>query len=242
MAATLEAQRLTEAHRKVQLRVGVETISQLAATWRLLDPENLDDTLDRWLRVALPIIRSQRTRSARLAANYLTTFRSLEIGMSVGFAPVLAEVAAAEAVTTSLVVTGPASVRSALKRGVPIAKAVETAQAKSAASGMRHVLNGGRDTIINTIDSDPRALGFARAVSGKPCHFCAMLASRGPVYKSQQSGGFQAHDHCSCAVEPVYRRDADWPAGSRRYQELWDEVTAGKSGGEAISAFRAALA
>lgn len=68
-----------------------------------------------------------------------------------------------------------------------------------------------------------------------------MLALRGAVY-SATSGAFQAHDHCACSLEPVYRRDQEWPAGSREYQRIWRETTGRMGGAEARNAFRAALA
>jgi hypothetical protein len=47
------------------------------------------------------------------------------------------------------------------------------------------------------------------------------LAARGPVYKSEQSADFQAHDHCGCAAEPFYRGSA-WPGRSREFLATYD--------------------
>lgn len=243
MAATVEAARLTEAHRLAQLRIGVNVIAALHAAWPLLDINDLDGTFYRWLTVVAPLIRAQRARSATLAGNYLTAFRALELGVGDTTAQlVLADELDMAALTTSLLVTGPARIKANIARTVPAPKAASIAEAASAAAAMRHALNGGRETITRTVESDRKALGWARATSGKTCHFCAMLASRGPVYRGHDTGDFQAHDHCSCTVEPVYRHDADWPGGARRYQELWQSSTAGLSGDDARNAFRQALA
>lgn len=243
MAATAEANRLTQSHRLAQARIGADTVRQMLAAWPLLQIDDLDGTFPAWLRVATPIIRTQRRTSARLAANYLTTFRSLELGVAAaGAAPSLAETLAVDALATSLLVTGPAMIRSALARQVPLPKALSSAKAASAGAAMRHAMNGGRETITRTVAADPKALGWARATSGKACAFCAMLASRGPVY-NDATVHFDAHDHCSCSAEPVYRDDADWPAGARRYQQIWEEATAGAAGPAASrAAFRRALA
>lgn len=240
MAATLEARRLTEAHRLAQARLGTQVVADMFTVWRLLDVDRLDRTFDRWLTAVVPIVQARRTTSARLAANYLTTFRVLELGDDT-FTPVLAEEATEQAVVTSMLVTGPAAIRSARAKGVPSPTAVATAQARSAAAAMRHALGGGRDTIAATAAADPKALGWARATAGKACHFCAMLAARGPVF-SDRTVSFRAHDGCSCSAEPTYHRDDPWPAGARRYRELWNTATAGKSGAEARNAFRDALA
>lgn len=252
MAATAEAARLTEAHRLAQQRIGMTTVAQMLAAWRLLDPEELDRTIEQWLDVVGPLVRAGRRDSARLAANYLTAFRTLELGITPGrFAPAIAEELPFRQLATSLIVTGPGTIRDGLAHGRRLADIVDVAQAKSAGAAMRHTINGGRQSIIDTVVEDRRALGWARTVSGRPCAFCAMLASRGPVYKG---GSFDAsdvrfhgvgeakvHDHCSCGVEPVYRADADWPAGGRRWGQLWQESTRGLSGDDARDAFRSAL-
>lgn len=237
MAATIEARRLTEAHRLTQARLGAQTILRMRQLWPILDGEALDASFPLWLRSVTPLVRLQRVASARLAASYLGAFRTLELGLSADTTtPRLAETVVTDALTTSMLVTGPAAVKSATKRGVTIERAMTIAEAMSASAAMRHALNGGRDTIVNTVRADRTALGWARATSGSPCAFCAMLASRGPVYKTETTGGFQAHDHCSCAVEPVYRRDADWPAGGRRYQEIWNEAKL--ADGDTVANFR----
>lgn len=226
MAATAEARRLTEAHRQAQARLGSDTVRQMLAAFPLLDGTNLDGTFDRWLRVVVPGLRSQRSTSATLAANYLLTFRALELGVSAArMAPVIADVLPVGAVTTSLVVTGPASIKSSISRGVALPAAMETAQVATSRAAMRHVMDGGRQTIMETVRSDRQAKGWARATSGKACSFCAMIASRGPVF-SEDTAHFEAHDGCSCSAEPVYRDDAAWPAGSAKYQAGWDQAKA----------------
>lgn len=205
MAATREAARLTEAHRLAQSRLGVATIRRMLVLWPLLDLENLDVTFERWLRAATPVVQAQRGRSSTLAANYLATFRALELGVKVPPAsPVLAAPAPTRALARSLLVTGPLSVKRNMTRGIPLAKANELALAASSRAAMRHVLNGGRETILATTAKDRRSSGrYARVTSAKACAFCDLLASRGAVY-SADTADFAAHDGCSCSAEPEY--------------------------------------
>lgn len=232
---------LTEAHRLAQLRLGTTTIEQLLRIWPLLDPTDLDGTTEQWLRVAIPIVQTQRSASSALAASYVTTFRALTVGPDGEYLPVLAGPANAQALLTSLTVTGPVRLRQLTGRAIPIGRAAELASVTAARSGMRHVLDGGRDTVQQSIAADRRALGWSRVTSGAPCAFCAMLAGRGPDYRSEDSAGFAAHDGCSCSAEPVYSADQEWPAGAGQYRQLWDDSTAGLSGNEAINAFRQAF-
>src|SRR5688500_11513297 len=193
------ARKLSAAHRDTQRRIGVQTIEALRAVWRLLDPDDLDGSFAAWLIAVLPVIETKRSTSARVAAAYLATFKELEVGKPAK--PVLAVDPPARAVATSMLVTGPLSVKRNVARGVPLGRAMSTAQAASAAAAMRHVLNGGRDTISATIQADRDAQGYARVASSNACSYCAGL--EGITFPDDTV--FAAHDGCSCSSEPVYR-------------------------------------
>jgi len=240
MAATLVGAQLTELQRAVQLRLAAQTVSQMRSVWGLLDPADLDATFGRWLRVAVPVVQNNRAASARLAAAYLAAFRKAEVGATAGLPVVLAAPVDVKAVTTSLLVTGPWSIKKAIGRGVDLARAVDVAEARSSAAAMRHTLDGGRGMILDTVTADRQALGWSRVASGNACAFCAMLASRGPDYLSDVSASFEAHDGCQCGAEPVYQADAAWPGNSQRYRDLWDQTAAGSD--DPINSFRRALA
>lgn len=236
MAATATARRLTEAHRLSQGRLGASTIQAVRAAFRLLDPDDLDGSVERWLRVVTPIITNQRRQSALMAANYLEAFKKLELGSDAVLRAVLADLLPAEQIVTAMTVTGPVSIKAAMTRGVPLGSAVQTAELNTARAGLRLALGGGRDTITETTRADRQAVGWARATSGQPCPFCAMIASRGAIY-SERSVQFEAHDGCACSAEPVYREDAALPAGSERWARLWAEADA--SEGDTVKNFQA---
>ena len=79
-------------------------------------------------------------------------------------------------------------------------------------------------------------LGWARVLVGQEnCPFCAMLASRGPVYtektvllagrRSRTRDGLQYHDHCDCTAVAVVR-GKPWE-GEEQYdalEQLWIEA------------------
>lgn len=68
---------------------------------------------------------------------------------------------------------------------------------------VREVFRNSRNTIVSYSKSDSRAIGYARTTDGDPCKFCAMLATRGPIY-AQDTVGFASHSKCGCSGEPVY--------------------------------------
>lgn len=248
MASTDAGRRLTEAHRLAQARLGAQTVLLLRSAWPLLDPTDLDGTAARWLRVTTPLVARQHLASASLAASYYRAFRFAEVGEG-GYFPSLDEMADLRAVTTSLTVTGPIGIKDRMRSAIPLARAVEAAEAGAAAAGMRHALNGGRNTILNAVRGDRTALGWIRVTSADPCAFCALLASRGPVFKdgdtfSASDARFvgdddaKVHDSCFCGIEPVYRPDSEWPGRAREWAVLYADAARGES--DPLNAFRRA--
>lgn len=200
MAASLATRRLTEAHRLAQTRLGVATVAQLRRAWRILNPDDVDGTFDLWLAAAAPIVASQHEGSATLAARYLETFKRMSLGDAATIRPAPVELDRS-ALATSLLVTGPLSIKRAMTHGVPVARALKTAEAASSAAGMRHALDGGRQTIMATLRADPRARGWRRVASGGACKFCVSLEGK---FHRAETADFPAHDGCACSQEPVF--------------------------------------
>lgn len=236
MAATLIGDQLTEAHRLAQLRIGAQVALEMDATWALMDIGDLDRSALRWAAVSSSVVRGRRFQSANLAANYLRTFRSAELGLAVNdFSPVLSPSLDPDALMTSLRVTGPVKVKQALSRGLSPTEAMAQGQAASSGAAMRHAMNGGRDTLMGSVQADPRALGYMRVTSHDPCAFCVMLSSRGPVYKSKATAAFQPHDTCSCMPQPVFHRDAPWHESAQRNHDTWVAAQAAHDSTDGLS-------
>ena len=91
-----------------------------------------------------------------------------------------------------------------------VARAAEEAFAATigalASRAQREVLSAGREKVQRS------APLWRRVTDGKPCGFCAMVASRGPVYGSAKSAGDgnRYHDHCGCTVEPFHGDPREW--------------------------------
>lgn len=238
MAATVEGARATEQHRLAQLEVEKRALADLRQIWPAFDIKNPESSWEPVKRSLMAVVEVRRQESARQAAFYYQNFRFNETGEL--FDPVIATQTAsdAEAAAVSLDVTGLFSARH-LNAENASAPASITLVRLSGTVG-RLVLNGGRQTIEENTRRDERSTGYARVTSGKACFFCAMLASRGPVYRSD-TVRFRAHDHCRCTAEPRFHdlRSA-WPPKSREYRELWDATTGEASGQEAVRVFRRA--
>lgn len=222
MAVTAAGRSLTAAHARSQAQIRAAVLQQLTRLWPTLDVARLDATSPGFISAATGVILGGRALSSRAAALYLEQFRAAE-GVR-GRAPIVIDrptPEARDAIRTSLLVTGPVSIKKAASQGRFGQAVISSAFALVAGSAARHVSEGGWNTIQETVRVDERAAGWARAASANACAFCALLASRGPVYR-EETADFDAHDNCSCGIEPVFDRDQyEWPPNSREYLDAY---------------------
>jgi hypothetical protein len=221
MARTSEGRALTRMHTKQQLalRAKVTTeVMRLYALWDLKDKQSFQ----RFQNAMVVVAQLRAIESATLAASYYEQFRAVDAPARAARAASRVALAAppvAEQIRASVSATARAGVFRALRAGKPYEVAMQNGLVEVSGAVSRLALQGGRDTIEQAVMRDPSALGWARVASANACGFCAMLASRGPVYK-EETVDFEAHDHCTCGSEPVYE-GAEWPPNSKEYQDLW---------------------
>lgn len=86
----------------------------------------------------------------------------------------------------------------------------------------RHVHQQSRETLIASIEADTKNVRYARMMRGREtCGWCRMLASRGFVYRSEDSAGGNhawGHDRCQCEVVP------DFSLTSGEHEEYQREI------------------
>lgn len=112
--------------------------------------------------------------------------------------------------------------------------------------------DAGRKLIYLNAKKDRKVIAYVRASrTGTPCYFCAMLISRGLVYKTKKvtrDGVTREehdlfHDNCNCYSQPVfstaeYDNDERYNL-NRELNKLWSEKIRGKfSGQDAINEWR----
>nr|BFF26858.1 hypothetical protein GCM10025732_48230 [Glycomyces mayteni] len=127
-----------------------------------------------------------------------------------------------------------------IAQGVPTNVALELMIKRMSGSAFRHTYNGSRDTIMRTVQKSNTMVGYQRvSMTGWPCYFCAMLISRGAVYK-RNMGRFKAHDSDKCTAEPRFRNELlNKPdAQVKKFSDIWGASGAKHSGMDAINAFR----
>lgn len=209
----------------------------------ILNLSDFDGTWPAARRALAQVIRAERRASADLGAVYYRQARSaagLPAATSVGRPRPLSP----ERLEKALDGAGPAVFRRSLRLGATPADALDRIAVTVSGTATRLALEGGRDVVENSVREDDDALGWARISDGDPCAWCAMLLSRGAIYKSAKTAGSVAHggelfhDHDGCQVVPIFDRDSPLVAQADDLYEQWKRVTAGHSGAEARKAWR----
>ncbi|MFC8531928.1 hypothetical protein [Nocardia sp. NPDC057227] len=138
----------------------------------------------------------------------------------------------------SLLGTGPGEV----VRRLPAVEAGDSAEADASTAARalstrvaaRIALDGGRRVVQRAVDLDQEAIGWARVLNASPCYFCALLASRGAVYKADSfasadgrfdgDGIAKTHDKCRCGMRPVYSPNDFFDHTAADALRQWKEV------------------
>lgn len=234
MARTTVGATLTAQHRSRQLAVRARTLQEFRTLWPMWEATD-ERSFGRLVTATVPLIDLRRQTSSGIAADYYQAFRVAE-GAGGRTEARLAEAVERDKLVTSLYVTGQVQVQRSVRAGFSPQAAKLNSLTTMSGAVTRHVLDGGRQTVLRSIEADTRTVGWQRVTDGAPCHFCAMLASRGAVY-GEGSADFQAHDHCGCSAEPAYEGSRMRPE-AERWSELYKAEASGQK--DPLNAFRRA--
>lgn len=222
-----EQARVSEQHRAAQARLLAVVAADTARVFPLLDVNNVDQSFQGFVNGMEATVNARRTVSSSLSATYYTAIRD-DAEVNGNFTPRLNPTVNKEQLFTSLLVSGPVAIKKNLAAGASAQTARQAALTNTIKAAQRHVINGGRATILDSVRRDSGALGWARLTDGQPCAFCALLASRGPAYKSEGTSKFRAHDGCGCTAVPVFDVNAPWPGRAEEFRQQYDETIAGR--------------
>lgn len=208
MALTAEGRALTRAHANQQLAIAARAEQSSRALWRRLDVQDLDRSELTWLPAQVELLRRSFGESQALTEEYVSQYRATEADGPTG--PFVSPIFPAAAMASTMHVHGPLRVKAYIGKGASPSGAHGAALNKFTGMVRRQTLMGGRMAIDSTSGADQSAIGWRRVTGSNPCTFCAMLASRGPVYSSEDTALQRAgvklhyHGHCKCSAEIVY--------------------------------------
>lgn len=232
-------------YRRTQALMAARMAQQVLRVWReLMNPAKVDASWPAVRAALIPIVEQAREQSAALARAAYTDARR-DAGVPGGeLAPSDPLPLALKRLESALDVTGPVEFKKAIAAGRTPQQAMDAAAVRMVGSTQYLALEGGRQVMQRSIASDERATGYARVTDADPCAWCAMLASRGPVYKSAKTagdpraGGDSYHDHCACQAWPAFTLDEPFIGVAEKLYDDWLRETRGRGGQHAVNAFR----
>ncbi|WIE54222.1 hypothetical protein [Curtobacterium sp. MCBD17_003] len=210
VALTAEGRALTEANGVLQLQLAAQAAAVSLNLWDQLQQAHLDASSIDWLAMNTALASKFYDQSVATTSAYISAYRTAEIGTDAS--PIVTPAFDSALTAQILLVAGPIRVKNLVASGMSGSAALAAARNGFAGMMRRQVLMGGRETIDLTTSHDQQAIGWRRVSDGNPCAFCAMLCSRGPVYRSRASAGddpvagdgMHFHSHCGCHAEIVY--------------------------------------
>lgn len=251
--ATTPAQ-VTATHRTRQGQLNRVLSAELDQLWPLLVSGPKDDTFPVWSARATLLLRQYAQAAAAIGNAAYTAYRGLAVPNAGRFTPPVGALPEIEQIQRSL---GWAT------RNVDVdadPTVLESAKTQAAATAQRHVTNTGRSAVVDAVEADERAVAWARRTDGDPCAFCALMASRGAVYKTRNTAGrdsnlglgrqrhkfvgeglFKFHDLCACVAVPVFAgEDFELEPHIQAADELYQQVSGPYYGRAKLDAFRRA--
>ena len=225
MARTPLGTALTQAHRGQQQALRASVVRDVMKLWPAWQPSR-PDSYQAFERAMVLLVQSRSGQSAAIAARYYEMYRAIESPAKTLRTVPIAQPKSVEEIRAAIGATTRGAVYKSLAAGKPFETVMRNSLVEVSGTVSRDALAGGRETIYAEQVRDPRAMGVARITGAAPCAFCAMLASRGDVYLSEESAGqidgqmMEWHTNCDCGIEVAYE-GYEMNARSLAQREQW---------------------
>lgn len=244
MTKTLDSSRtaldVAVAAKAAQMSIRANLMRDTVSLWPLLDKTRIGDTFPGWATAMSLLVRRYHGQSSQAAGRAYQVTRELHTQSPaprslLHIAPEPDE----EWMTRAFGFAGPGMLERDTARP-------NTALSTTLGTATRIALDGGRTTTLDTVEADPIAVGWYRVTDASPCAFCALLASRGVVYKSDSfeasnarfagDGEAKVHNHCGCSFAAAFSHDQNLPDASQTAMRVYKD----RGDGDALVAFRKA--
>lgn len=230
--------------RAIQAALAVGLARDVNAAWPALDRKRLDATWPQWIQLMVTLVNRYRAMSALAATIYYQDVRETVVGQRLSESLLkLAPDADPQQLERAFGFSGP---------GVLSSDKYQDSSALSITQGtaQRFAADAGRGATLDAVKADRKALGYYRETDARPCPFCALLASRGPVYKHDSfaesnarfsgPGEIKVHNDCGCFPTPLFDRSQPLPAVSTTADRIYRDQISHLPNYQRLGAFRKA--
>lgn len=214
--------------------------------WSLIDPANLAHSIRVVSNALVPVVQQHAMASRALANEHYQLVRA-NAGITEPFLPQGTALPAPQQVYDYVAwATKPATEATHVEQ---VPQLLVPAQTTATGALEKLVADTGRQQLVDNVMLDRRARAWAREPLPDACWFCAMLATRGAVYRSAWAAGRRTfegvpynsyHTHCHCLVVPVFGA-YEPPAHVRQWQQLYEDSTKDARGAGKAWAFQEAF-
>ncbi|SHT11530.1 Uncharacterised protein [Mycobacteroides abscessus subsp. abscessus] len=209
-------------HSEDQDAIAAGLALKLYPIWLIQRFDELDRTTPLWVSSALPLVKTAYLQSQRAAAVFASDVRNATLSTE-DFLPMDVPVVEVPSnisplrfsdslipsvslehqplvefdpfpekdVATSLVINGNYEIKASMPG--PQEDLMYSGLSNSSGAAIRQAMNGGRNVTGNVVYADRKIIGYARVTDGNPCWFCALLASRGAVFRKSSFKGGRAN-------------------------------------------------
>ncbi|THV39622.1 hypothetical protein [Glycomyces buryatensis] len=197
----------TEFARRIE-REGAAAQLDLIDVWPLLDTRDLDASFPSYATAAQLVIGEHSGAMIAAADQYLAQLRDLAgvedladlartVGMSI------------DELLEHLLMSGPVTIKTGLQAGWTLERAVELALVESLGTIQKILADLARERTFEHLQAEYNAGRTARwarfSISKRPCPWCRMQISRGPVFYTERTASFKSHKHCKCLARVIYQ-------------------------------------
>jgi hypothetical protein len=265
---------LDAAYRAAIAQTALVVARTLMVRWTSVDATDLAGSSGDWLTAGVAAVLAGQRNAQTTATAYANRVRQYAVPNAPAFTPPAPRPPNEVQVRKSLLYTGLARPAQLMARAEAVARGdvidsvsreereaaerslahvrqqiMEQAIKSAVGSSTRLVTTAGADQLEDYVRQDKVALGWVRTTKADPCHYCAMLASRGPVYKEnsfkasnvkfQGVGEQKIHDICGCGLRPWFGVGEELPERTAEFEQLWIDATTGaRNNAEAVRWFR----
>lgn len=236
------------AAKAAQIAIRAALLQDVARLWPALDKSRIAQTFPGWIQAMTTLVTNYHGQSSAAAAAFYRAARAQALQSPTPASLVKpASPPQSEWVRRAFGFSGPGMLqRDTAQPGTALSTTLGTAA--------RIVLDGGLTTVTSTSKTDPAAVGYFRITDGDPCAFCALLASRGIVYKEQSfqasnkrftgAGVDKVHNLCGCILAPAFSPKQALPSISLTARDVYAQSpdVANADGKAKLAAFRRAWA
>lgn len=217
MARTQLGRELTEAHRIAQAEQAAWWVSAVSQLVELIDPARIDDSMPEFVASALVALGMAAEDAQSLALAYVREFREAEAPGLDHPAPIVPEVDLSGAASRLESVAPLAKMK--ISEGAMAREAVDAAFWSIVGGLYKSALMPGREVVDLSASVNPHSTGWRRVTDADPCAFCAMLATRGPAYRTEASALTVSGAHLGGTDYRAVRRGGD--LGSIRSRRIY---------------------